>query len=152
MKPTDLADLIQKVTDLQSPAFPQHMLTTKLSIPEAVAKIDPDLIKQVLINIIKNAAEASGENPCKIEIDIKEKDTNYLVEVHDNGPGIPAEMIDKVFEAYFTTKHTGPTPGMGLGLAVCQKILLDHFGELKVESKPGDTVFTLVIPKEIKNV
>ena len=66
------------------------------------------------------------------------------------GPGSADELRDRIFEAYFTTKHTGPNPGMGLGLAVCQKIVMDHDGKMSVRSRPGETVFTIRLPRRKK--
>lgn len=145
----DIVDLVNKVVDLQKAAFTEHALAVECDGDTAIGYLDPDLIKQVLINLIKNAAEASApERPSKIAVRIEATETNWLIKVIDDGPGVPEDLQSKIFEAYFTTKHTGPTPGMGLGLAVCQKILLDHFGELKLRSQPGHTEFILVIPKE----
>ena len=60
------------------------------------------------------------------------------------------QELERIFEAYFTTKHTGPNPGMGLGLAVCQKIVMDHDGKMSVRSRPGETVFTIRLPRRKK--
>jgi signal transduction histidine kinase len=118
----------------------------------ASASIDDDLIRQVLLNLIKNAGEACGESGTKITLSLEENKSDFIFRVTDNGPGIPKELQARIFEAYFTTKHTGPTPGMGLGLAVCQKIVMDHGGSMTVQSRqsdagPGETIFTIKLPK-----
>ena len=90
---------------------------------------DADQIKQALINLVKNACEASPESvPVKIFCR-KEADRIRLC-VEDSGSGIPAEIQDKVFDLYFTTKSSG----MGLGLSIVEKIISAHQGRALVES------------------
>src|SRR5690606_40363781 len=72
-------------------------------------------------------------------------DGSVVVEVEDDGPGIPEAALPRVFDAFFTTKPPGS--GTGLGLAISHKIVVvDHRGDLTVESQPGRTVFRVVIP------
>jgi signal transduction histidine kinase len=66
------------------------------------------------------------------------------VEVRDSGPGVPAELLTRVFDPYFTTKRFGD--GTGLGLDTATRIVNRHRGNLWVESKPGDTCFTVLLP------
>jgi signal transduction histidine kinase len=147
VKPQDLIRIGQHVVDLEQAAFPDHGITFKTSLKMAMASVDMDLIRQVLINLIKNACEASGERKAQVTLSVLQNRNSYLIKIHDDGPGIPQELQERVFEAYFTTKHTGPAPGMGLGLAVCQKIVMDHCGVLSVESEKNNTIFPLSLPK-----
>jgi nitrogen fixation/metabolism regulation signal transduction histidine kinase len=146
----DLVKTIKHVVELQKVTYEQHEISCVGTLNEALAWADDGLIKQVLINLTKNAAEACVE-PAKITVGIQDAKDCFLIQVTDNGPGIPEEIRKRIFEAYFTTKHTGPTPGMGLGLAICQKIILDHKGEVTVESKTGQTVFTIRLRKNQKD-
>lgn len=146
LAPADLHMLCQQVIDLQAMAFPQHKLSYRSTLPSAPVSIDSQLIRQLLSNLIKNAAEASSERQSHIEISLDRWRSTFRIEVKDDGPGIPELDLNRIFEAYFTTKHTGPSPGMGLGLAICQKIAFDHAGDLKVRSQAGETVFTLYLP------
>ncbi len=150
-KPTDLASLCRHVVELEKNMFPQHTIDLRAQAGKAVANADEDLLRQVLINLVKNAGEACSEKPATIMVGLEETVSEWLITVTDDGPGIPKEHVERVFEAYFTTKHTGPNPGMGLGLAVCQKIVIDHGGKLQVRSKPGETVFTIRLPKKRKD-
>ncbi len=147
----DLVSLAHRVVELQKVAFEQHQIIESHKLGTALCQMDEDLIRQVLINLIKNAAEASSGRNAVIEVSVGDDGDAYSLLVKDDGPGIPGDLQARVFEAYFTTKHTGPTPGMGLGLAVCQKIALDHGGDLRVTSRPGDTRFLMRIPKQLKS-
>ncbi len=150
-KPTSLISLLEKVVELEKAAFEHHDIKFETLLTEAVAEIDDGLIRQVIINLIKNAAEACGSTPSRIRVYLQKDATRFKIVVEDNGPGIPGDMQSDIFEAYFTTKHTGPAPGMGLGLTVCQKIILDHQGELLVKSVPGETQFIIKLPKKLKD-
>ena len=66
------------------------------------------------------------------------------VEICDNGPGIPAEIQKRIFDAFFTTKAVGQ--GTGLGLDIAQRIVVRHHGELRLQSEPGDTRFQVLLP------
>ncbi|WP_243396635.1 sensor histidine kinase [Leptospira wolffii] len=70
-----------------------------------------------------------------------------IVSLRDNGPGIPAEVQDKVFEAFFTTKALGE--GSGLGLDIAKRIVEKHKGRIWFESSPGNTIFYVGLPFEV---
>ena len=142
----DLVNLCRQVVTLEKTAFPDHQILFESRLDKAEAQVDDQLLRQVLINLIKNAGEACEAGKGHIVVGLNLQDGQWLITVRDNGPGIPEDLQKRVFEAYFTTKHTGPSPGMGLGLAICQKVMLDHGGEMQVTSQPGDTCFTLSIP------
>lgn len=144
----DLLVVFRQIVDLEKSAFPQHEIAVQSGLNSAVAEVDEGLIRQVLINLIKNAGEAFGDKNGQIVITVEDSGFDLIVKVIDNGSGIPEEIKAKMFEAYVTTKDTGPSPGMGLGLVICRKIMMDHGGEISVRSRPGETVFTLKIPKK----
>lgn len=117
-----------------------HYETTK-SAPKIIA--DRELLKQVFLNICKNGIEAVGEGGTLTiteRVDTEERKLN--VEIHDTGPGIPSFLIDKIFDPFFTTKENGT----GLGLSVCQRIVHDMGGTIRVASKGFGTTFTVSIP------
>jgi len=95
-------------------------------------RADPVNMRQVLHNLVKNALEAvsiDGKITIKLEA-INDRSANFLqLAIHDNGPGIPAEHVEKVFEPYVTTK----TKGTGLGLAIVKKIVEEHGGSIWVD-------------------
>nr|WP_230632912.1 PAS domain-containing sensor histidine kinase [Paenibacillus athensensis] len=110
-------------------------------LPEVIA--DQELLKQVFLNISKNGIEAmtdGGTLTITEKIDPVERYVN--IDIHDTGPGIPMFVIDKIFDPFFTTKDNGT----GLGLSVCQRIIHDMGGGIRVASKGFGTTFTISIP------
>ncbi len=105
-------------------------------------------LNQVWTNLIDNAADAlaeAGTTAPSIVVRAREEDGGAVVEVEDNGPGIPADIRDRVFDAFFTTKPPGS--GTGLGLDISYGIVVHrHGGEITVESEPGRTVFRVTLP------
>jgi len=95
-------------------------------------------IQQVFLNIIMNAEqamiEANGEG--KLVIKTQEMKNCIRISFTDDGPGIPAEQLDKVFDPFFTMR--GERGGTGLGLSVCHGIVTEHSGRIYVKSKPGN--------------
>ncbi|WNR47151.1 ATP-binding protein [Paenibacillus roseipurpureus] len=110
-------------------------------VPEVIA--DSELLKQVFLNVCKNGIEAmpdGGVLTISERVDTIER--NVCVDIHDTGSGIPMFVIDKIFDPFFTTKDTGT----GLGLSVCQRIIHDMGGTIRVASKGFGTTFTISIP------
>jgi signal transduction histidine kinase/predicted CoA-binding protein len=103
-------------------------------------------LNQVWTNIIDNAIDALENTPdAEIVIRTWRADDEVLVEVRDNGPGIPAEAQARVFEAFFTTKPPGK--GTGLGLDISYNIVVNkHRGDIRLFSQPGRTCFTVILP------
>lgn len=111
-------------------------------IPEIMASTNQ--MRQVMLNMIKNAKEAMPKGGTLMIATGREKD-RVLIHIRDTGVGIPEENKSKIFEAFFTTKQK--VKGVGLGLSVCYGIVKDHGGEIKVESEEGKgTTFTISLP------
>jgi signal transduction histidine kinase len=100
-------------------------------------------LNQVWTNLIDNAADAMGENG-KLSIRTARENEFILVEIADNGPGIPPEIKSRIFEPFFTTKGVGD--GTGLGLDFAYRIVTGLHGQISVDSVPGDTRFAVRIP------
>jgi signal transduction histidine kinase len=100
-------------------------------------------LNQVWTNLIDNAADAMGENG-KLRIRTARENDYILVEISDNGPGIPQEVKSRIFEPFFTTKGVGE--GTGLGLDFVYRIVTGMHGLVSVNSVPGDTRFEVRIP------
>lgn len=99
--------------------------------PDLFVAGDSQRLTQVFINILTNARDASPEEAC-VEIKAKSENGEIRVQVLDQGPGIPAEMINSIFEPFFTTKDPGK--GTGLGLAIVKSIINEHMGKIYAES------------------
>jgi two-component system cell cycle sensor histidine kinase/response regulator CckA len=103
---------------------------------------------QVFLNLVVNAAQSLQEGRAEnneIRVSTRHEGERVVIEVRDTGAGIPPEIIDRIFDAFFTTKAVGV--GTGLGLAICQRIVTDMDGELTVESEVGrGTTFRVALP------
>lgn len=100
-------------------------------------------LNQVWTNLFSNAIEAM-HGKGKLRIKTCKDTTHLVVDVVDNGPGIPAEIKTRIFEPFFTTKGVGE--GTGLGLDIVHRIIKKHSGDITVESRPGETRFVVRIP------
>ena len=111
-----------------------------------VIRIDTNLLKQILLNIIMNALQAIENGGGKLLVETSAAgDDHVCFVIADNGPGIPVEVIDRIFERYFTTKKPGE--GTGLGLFVTKNLVENMGGEIKVTSRSGGgTMFTVTLP------
>ena len=104
-------------------------------------------LNQVWTNLIDNAVSAMNGNG-KIKIRTYKENSHLVVEISDNGPGIPEDIQSKIFDPFFTTK--APGEGTGLGLSIIHNIITQkHKGQIKVKSKPGETCFQVILPLKI---
>jgi two-component system, NtrC family, nitrogen regulation sensor histidine kinase NtrY len=143
-----LRPLVEEVAHLYSASWPLLSMDTSGIDPETAIKVDRGHIKQVLGNLIANAAEATGGTG-RIWIAselVKTPDCRYCrILFRDNGRGIPPELRDKVFLPYFSTK----ADGTGLGLAIVEHIVVAHGGRIRYDSAEGTgTVFYIDLPRD----
>lgn len=136
-------DIFENLITLMQPSLDQKEISLEVVLkePKLVVNIDVSLIEQVLINLITNAAEALKERPVKrIVLSAGEENQRLLIRVADTGTGIEADLLDKIFVPFFSTKKTGS----GIGLSLCRQIMLLHKGNISVASQPGEgSVFEL---------
>lgn len=141
----DLSEFIHRMIILCSmePHFGNVKIDTDIRPENLKIYADPNLLGQVLLNIIKNAIQAmKGQQDCRIIITAGQgPDGSVSLKISDNGPGIPPEILNEIFVPFFTTKEEGS----GIGLSIARQIMRAHGGSIKVESVPGRTAFTLVI-------
>jgi len=138
-----VVDSIQAVLPLFQHKVKRGLKLTTSFLGEPVVLAWPDKLSQVWVNLITNAVQAVGDQGA-IDITVKVLD-QVLVSVADNGPGVPAEVRDRIFEAFFTTKAIGE--GTGLGLDVCRRVVEELGGTIRFESEPGRTVFEVRLPR-----
>jgi PAS domain S-box-containing protein len=116
----------------------------KLSDQSFEMMIDPELIKQALMNLVQNAIDAV-ENNGKVEFNYFKKGNSLFIDVTDNGKGIADSIKNKIFDLYYTTKPEGT----GLGLSIVQKIIAEHKGTIEVFSEVNKfTKFKITIPQK----
>ena len=108
--------------------------------------VDEIQVQQILTNLVKNSLDAiaeSGRAGGRVEIRVRREESEILVAVSDNGPGVPASHRPRLFDAFFTTKPKG----VGLGLSICRTIATAHGGALRYEQpEEGGSCFTLSLP------
>ena len=134
----DLNALMREVIQQQRLAAKKHGLQLEQSLDDSLGQVrlDPDRISQVLVNLIGNAIRYGGG---WIEVTTRKTGDEAVVKVQDSGPGIPAQKLEHIFEA-FVQLSTGPgrrVGGTGLGLAICEQIIELHGGRIWVESEVG---------------
>lgn len=106
---------------------------------------DKELLLRVFNNLIKNAIQAIPPGSIgKIKVHLSESNSWVTIRIQDNGTGIDESMREKIFAPNFTTKSTGA----GLGLAMVKQIIASHQGEISFDSHPGQTIFTIQLPKK----
>jgi len=167
-----IESVIKRVMDFSKPCEPKFILTdirrpideaislsevtlrkSGIKIEKALAegvplcRIDPNLMTEVILNLVINAAEAMKDMEGRkiIEIATSMDDQSVLVSIMDSGPGVPSNHKDRIFDPFYTTKH-GST---GIGLNICRRIITDHGGSLDIlTSKWGGAEFVIQIPLE----
>lgn len=145
--PCSVYDMLAQFTRLYREAWPN--LSLVLDEPEKtwVVPMDRDLIHQVLVNLCSNSANAMGDRQGELRFRLTGTEQSFLLYVGDNGPGIDPKIGDRLFEPYVTSRNHAE--GMGLGLAVSRKILLDHGGDLRLQPHEGPgALFLLQLPLE----
>lgn len=122
-------------------------LTLELAIEAGIsAPVDRDMLRQVLVNLCDNAATALGGRSGSVTLSLAAAENWVFLDVADDGPGIQEDIRSRVFEPYTTTSTIGE--GMGLGLAISKKTLLDHHGNLELRSSSAKgTTFRLTLPR-----
>ncbi len=146
---TNLNDCLDKVLDMLGEQIRAHDIEVVRrygDIPETA--MNTQQILQVLLNLITNARQALDDHAAdgkRIILSTSLKQDRVILEVADNGPGVPDEIKEKIFDPFFTTKEVGK--GTGLGLAISASIVTDHKGELRVrDNEMGGTTVEMSLP------
>nr|WP_153870011.1 MULTISPECIES: ATP-binding protein [Myxococcaceae] len=139
--PLGAPDLVEGAVALLSAEAEARGVRLHVQVQEAVLEADGSLLVAALVNLVKNAVQASPEGAA-VRVEGVREGALYRVHVVDAGPGVPEALQARIFEPFFTTRQKGS----GLGLALARKVARAHGGELSFRSRPGDTCFTLQLP------
>lgn len=148
-EPTRIGDIIQKTVSLVQVDAESYKISVTVRLAEDLPEVcvDPDKLKQVLLNLLLNAIQAMPDGGI-LTVKAEWEGRMIVVDIHDNGMGITPENLQRVFDPYFTTKSTGT----GLGLALSAKIVEEHGGSIKISSVPNEyTEVRLTLPIDDKN-
>lgn len=140
-----LSNLLFKLKELLSSDFQENQILFTLHCsPETISIIgDEKQLSQVFLNLLKNAMQAlEGCLQGKISINVEQRE-QVIIDIIDNGSGIPTDIQEQIFIPFYTTK----SEGTGIGLSLCKEIIRRHNGNLLLhESKPGRTIFRIILP------
>jgi len=143
----DLVESIESALQLVRSEIERAGVTIAWTPPKGLPEVfgHPTEIGQVVLNLVKNAAEAIGNGDGTVTVEASVVTDHVALRVSDDGPGIPEDVVPHIFDPFFTTKAAGE--GTGLGLAVCRKIIAAQGGALEYEPTPGGgATFVLTLP------
>jgi signal transduction histidine kinase len=144
LKEQDLRRVVSGVLMLASAELETHDVRVSSHMPERplIAKVDADLIKQAILNVVLNGAQAMSQGG-ELHVTLREEGRMAAIEIADSGSGIPDDIRAKIFDLYFTTRKDGS----GIGLAMTYRIIQLHSGSIDVQSKQNiGSTFTLKLP------
>jgi signal transduction histidine kinase len=146
-RPVDVTALTERVVDGVRARSELQAVRVRVEAAgrPAVVSADPNQLRQILFNLLFNALDAQphgGHVTVRVAADPQAERPEVLVAVEDGGPGLPAELGERVFEPFVSTKESG----LGLGLSICKRIAEMHGGRLTVASTAHGTTFTLRLP------
>jgi signal transduction histidine kinase len=144
LRSVNLAELVTSVAELmRAEATAQNVtLEARVDRSDACVEAEPERLRQVMLNLMRNAIEAMPRGgTLTVRTRAADQHGNVGVEVEDTGPGFPEDA--PIFDAFYTTKEQGT----GLGLAITHRVIADHGGSLRVESRPGRTLFHVLLPQ-----
>ncbi|MDZ7292162.1 MAG: cell wall metabolism sensor histidine kinase WalK [candidate division KSB1 bacterium] len=150
--PMQIRDVVDKVLDVNLHQAEKKGIVVSVKVSPELPLVfgDPDMLEQVILNLFTNAVKYSPENTA-IEIRLKERENDVLVEVEDNGYGISEKSLPRIFEKFYRVtdnEKVREITGTGLGLALVKEIVEIHGGTISVRSKLGEgSTFWFTIPK-----
>ncbi|MCC2111952.1 MAG: GHKL domain-containing protein, partial [Hyphomicrobiales bacterium] len=134
----DLGEIVRQTVFMMRVGYPEISFNVDMPDEKIIGQFDRRLIAQALTNIIKNATEAIAALPedaesGRIDVRVDETDRDYVIEVTDNGIGLPSDNRRRLLEPYMTTREKGT----GLGLAIVRKIIEEHGGHIELLDAPA---------------
>src|SRR6185369_12462046 len=132
LRPVELNGLLEELVDFFTPQaqLQKVQLRLKKHPTPVVAPVDAKLIKQAVLNLLINGLQAMGDAGGELILALSVQGKRAVIDVMDTGSGIPSEQVERIFQAYYTTKKGGS----GIGLAMARRIADEHGGEIGVRS------------------
>jgi len=140
----DVAQIVRSTVELVRPKLAESSVQLVADLPDEIPAVmgDRNMLSRALLNLVLNAVEAAGVEG-KVQVRIRTERHWVRIEVIDSGPGVPPQLLDKIFNPFFTTKDCGT----GLGLAMVHRIAEAHEGSVSVSNLPqGGACFVLSLP------
>lgn len=146
---TDIPSYLQDLVEFLAPELEQSKVKLHMELDEHNYPVlmDRRQMRQVIQNLVFNARDAIGREGGNVWIRSHDAETQVMIEIEDDGPGIPHDILDKIYQPFFTTKPNGT----GLGLGIASRIVYEHNGVIDILSPVKNdkgSRFTLIMPKE----
>jgi signal transduction histidine kinase len=141
---TDLSQLVKQTAELIRPKSEQQHVELKLNLPSQpppLISADSARLEQVLLNLVLNSLDSMRQGGT-LGLSLHQDNGTIKIDVADTGPGIPENVQGRIFDPYFTTK----TDGSGMGLALCDKVIQQHNGQIAFQTSSKGTVFQISLP------
>lgn len=145
-QPVDINIILDEILLLHEKQFRENNIDFSMAFSDGLEPVyaSKNQLRQVFLNIFKNAGDAMPDGGT-LNVKTNAEDGEIVIEISDSGAGIKKENINKIFDAFFTTKSS--VKGVGLGLSVCYGFIIEHGGDIKVDSEEGvGTNFTITLP------
>jgi len=131
--------------------YRKQTLSLRLPPTPLMLQGDLDLLRRVLTNLLTNAIKFTPTGG-KVELEVTENDENFYFSVRDNGPGIPCDEQERIFDLYTRGADVRQIEGSGVGLAFCKLAVEAHGGRIWLDSAPGEgATFTFTIPRALSS-
>jgi len=145
LSPTDIAYILDGIQEISAPGLARAGIELRVSSEDALPPIQANTtqLEMALLNLVANARDAMADGGV-ITIAARRTDHGTRIEVSDSGPGLPVELVDKIFEPWVTTKPTGQ--GSGLGLAIVRDVVRAHGGTVSAYNRSKGAVFVIDLP------
>ncbi len=144
--PTNLNALLEELVDFFLPQAQLQRVRIRLRPPTepVMATVDPRLLKQAILNLMLNGVRAMSDGGGELILSASRRGDDVMIDVIDTGRGIPAQDLERIFGAYYSTSRGGT----GLGLAMAQRIAREHGGRIEVTSQVGaGSHFSIILPR-----
>jgi signal transduction histidine kinase len=140
----DVVDVVRHVFEVHRLSAEPREISLALTTPErpVLARVDGPKLHQIIENLLRNALEAAPTGG-HVAVELAATHDEFMISVHDDGPGIPAEFQARIFEPFFTTKEGGT----GLGMSIVHSLVALHQGAIALATRAGGTKFTVTFPR-----